>query len=394
MVGTLFRVPRNGGDMGTGPGPMSGGLASQSDGGTATPSPTPTATAPDIVGSYLPPWVPGELVQVVLAVLVLVVTYYLSGVIKRVLGRRVARRFNRPSVTRTVLRGIQTAVLVLGGLVALRVLGLRIGNIVLSVTVFSAVAGFILAPIIGSIINGLFILSEQPYEIGDMVYLSDRDVYGFVEDITLRYTKMFTLDNTFLVLPNGSIRERDVFNFSAEDSRTRLKLDVLVTYESDIPEARRLIEESARTVDNVIGGGPDIRIGSARYPAGPVCYIDSFADHGVNLRLRYWVTEPYKLLTARSRVQTAIWERLPDADVEIAYPHSHLFFDETSGEMRVNLADGDRPDGPDGFGGEREGDGEGPPLPPEGERSPDGGRPDGGRIPDGAGGRSGSRRED
>jgi small-conductance mechanosensitive channel len=346
------------------------------------------------VGSYLPPWVPNELVQVVLAVLVLVVTYYLSGVIKRVLGRRVARRFNRPSVTRTVLRGIQVVVLVVGGLVALRVLGLRIGNIVLSVTVFSAVAGFILAPIIGSVINGLFILSEQPYEIGDMIYLSDRDVYGFVEDITLRYTKMFTLDNTFLVLPNGSMRERDVFNYSAEDSRTRLKLDVLVTYESDIPEARQLIEESARTVDNVISGGPDIRVGSARYPAGPRCYIDSFADHGVNLRLRYWVTEPYKLLTARSNVQTAIWEQLPEADVEIAYPHSHLFFDETSGEMRVNLADGDRPDGPDGFDGEREGDGEGPPLPPEEERRPDGERtPDGGRIPDEIGGGLDRRRD-
>jgi len=316
-----------------------GGYASQS-GSTPAPSPDPTPSAPDIVGTFLPPWVPGELIQVVLAAAVLVVTYYVSGFVRKGLGRRIARRFNRPSVTRTVLRGIQSAVLVLGGIIALQILGLRIGDIVLSVTVFSAVAGFVLAPIIGSVINGLFILSDQPYEIGDMIYLADEDVYGFIEDITLRYTKLFTLDNTFLVIPNGSIQERDVFNYSAEDSRTRLELDVLVTYESDISEARQLIEESARSVDNVIGGGPDIRVGSARYPAGPRCYIDAFADHGVNLGLRYWVTEPYKLLTARSQVQTAIWERLPDADVEIAYPHSHLFFDETSGEMRVNLTDG------------------------------------------------------
>ena len=368
--------------MDTGAGPT-GVVASQTGGTpapTGVPSPSPTPSAPDIVGSYLPPWVPDELIQVVLVVAVLVVTYYLSGVVRRVLGRRIARRFKRPSVTRTVLRGIQSAMLVLGGIVALQILGLRIGNIVLSVTVFSAVAGFILAPIIGSVINGLFILSDQPYEIGDMIYLADEDVYGFIEDITLRYTKVFTLDNTFLVVPNGSIQDRDVFNFSAEDSRTRLKLDVLVTYESDIPQARELIEESARSVGNVIGGGPDIRVGSARYPAGPRCYIDSFADHGVNLRLRYWVTEPYKLLTARSEVQTAIWERLPEADVEIAYPHSHLFFDETSGEMRVNLTDG--PDGRDG-----------PPTGPPGEderngaesRHPTEGEPLGGGLPIGEG---------
>jgi small-conductance mechanosensitive channel len=225
--------------------------------------------------------------------------------------------------------------------IALQILGFPLGNLALSVTVFSAVAGFILAPIIGSVINGVFILSEQPYEIGDMIHLSDQDVYGFVEDITLRYTKMFTLDNTFLVIPNGSIRERDVVNFSAEDSRTRLTLDVQVTYESDIDTARQLIEKAAGEIEGVIKGGPDIRIGSARYPAQPTCYIDNFGSHGVNLRLRYWVGEPYKLLQTRSRVQSAAWGLLEDTDIEIAYPHNHLHFDDTTGELDVNIGGGD-----------------------------------------------------
>ena len=321
---------------------MLGGFADVlAQAGTPTPSrtPTPTESAVDTVGQFLPTWVPPEAVQVVLALVVLALAYYVSKVVRQVFGRRIARRFQRPSVTRTVLRSVQTTILVVGGIVALQILGLPLGDLALSVTVFSAVAGFVLAPIIGSVVNGLFVLSEQPYEIGDMIHLSDRDVYGFVEDITLRYTKIFTLDNTFLIIPNGSIRERDVVNFSAEDSRTRLKLDVQVTYESDIDEARTLIEEAAAGADKVIEGGPDIRIGSARYPAKPTCYIENFADHGVNLRLRYWATEPYKLLTLRSNVQTAIWERLEDADVEIAYPHSHLFFDETSGEMQVSVSE-------------------------------------------------------
>ncbi|WP_254821699.1 mechanosensitive ion channel family protein [Haloglomus halophilum] len=283
----------------------------------------------------LPPWFPDPLARLIAALVVLVVFYYASTVVQQLLGRRIARRFRRPSLTRTVLRGIQGAVILLGILIALRILQVPIGNLALSVTVFSAVAGFVLAPIIGSVVNGLFVLSEQPYEIGDMIHLPETDVYAFVEDVTLRYTKVFTLDNTFLIIPNGNIRERDVVNFSAEDSRTRLSLDILVTYESDIQAARDLIEESARQVDKVVEGGPDIRIGSARYPAGPTCYIENFADHGVNLRLRYWATEPYKLLTLRSNVQTQVWERLADADVEIAYPHSHLVFDDTSGEMRV-----------------------------------------------------------
>ncbi|MFC7227399.1 mechanosensitive ion channel family protein [Salinirubellus salinus] len=321
---------------------------------TGTPTRTPTESAAETVGQFLPPWVPEWAVQGALALLVVVLSYYVSKVVRQVFGRRIARRFQRPSLTRTVLRSIQTTILLLGGGLALRILGVPLQNLALSVTVFSAVAGFVLAPIIGSVINGLFVLSEQPYEIGDMIHLSDREVYGFVEDITLRYTKVFTLDNTFLVIPNGSIRERDVVNYSAEDGRTRLKLDVQVTYESDLDEARALIEEAAAHVDKVIEGGPDIRIGSARYPARPTCYIDAFADHGVNLRLRYWATEPYKLLKLRSEVQTAIWDRLEEADVEIAYPHSHLYFDDTSGEMQVSVRDRgpelgpERPPGVDG----------------------------------------------
>lgn len=323
---------------------MTGSVSSQAT-ATPAPSPAPGSALPLAPPAILPEWVPpvvyGTLVRLAVAIVVLIGAYYVSRLVREVLARRVARRFQRPSITRTVLRGIQTGIVVLGAVIALAALGLRLSNVALSVGVFSAVLGIVLAPIVGSLINGLFVLSERAYEIGDMIEVRDSGMQGYIEDITLRYTKIFTLDNTFVVIPNGTMRERDVINYSAEDSRTRLELNLLVTYESDIPEARRLMEQSARRVEKVIEGGPDIRIGSARYPAAPTAYIDEFADHGVLITLRYWVTEPYKLLALRSRVQTNLWDALEDADVEIAYPHSHLVFDETSGELQVGLSSSD-----------------------------------------------------
>ncbi|MFB6353045.1 MAG: mechanosensitive ion channel family protein [Halobacteriales archaeon] len=275
-----------------------------------------------------------------LALAVLALGYYLSAFAVRLLGRRVARRFRRPSVTRAVLRSVRLAVAFLAFVAALVILDVRVGDIVLSVTVFSAVLGIVLAPIVGSVISGLFVLADQPYEIGDLVELSGLGQRGYVEDITLRYTKVFTLENTFLVIPNSSIRERDVVNYSAEDERTRLSQGLLVTYESDIEAARSVMERAARETPAVITGGPDIRIGSARYPASPTCYIEDYADHGVRLALRYWVGEPYHLQRVRSAVNERIWTGLESADVDIAYPHSHLVFDETSGELPVDLRDG------------------------------------------------------
>ncbi|MEF8906488.1 MAG: mechanosensitive ion channel family protein [Haloarculaceae archaeon] len=286
--------------------------------------------------SWFPEWVPEWVLPFIASVLVVVLSWVLARLVVRLFGRRIARRFERPSLTRTALRGLRLTVYLLGFFTVLRINGFDLGSIALSVTVFSAVVGVILAPIVGSFISGVFLLADQPYEIGDMIELDD-GTRGFVDDITLRYTKMFTLDNTFLVIPNGTIRDRDVTNYSAEDTRTRLALDVLVTYESDIPAARELIERAARNVDVVIEGGPRIRVGAARYPAAPTCYIEAYADNGVNLRLRYWAKEPYKLLTIRSRVQEEVWAALEetDADIEVAYPHSHLVFDETSGQLNV-----------------------------------------------------------
>jgi small-conductance mechanosensitive channel len=274
-------------------------------------------------------------IEFVLALATLVVGWYLSKIVVSLLARPVAKRFTRPSVTRIVLNMIRAAVLAAAVFAAANQIGFQQGDLLLSATVFSAVIALVLAPIVGSIINGLFVLADRPYEIGDMIELVDRDTRGYVEDMTLRYTKMFTLDNTFMVIPNSSIRERDVINYSAEDERTRLSLTVVVTYEGDLEEARAIMERSAASVDDVITGGPDIRIGSARYPAAPTCYIDEYGDHGVHLELRFWAKKPYKLQTVRSAVQTEIWDALEDSDVSIAYPHSHLVFDETSGRANV-----------------------------------------------------------
>lgn len=290
------------------------------------------------------------------AVITLILGFYLSKLLVRLLARPVARRFERQSVAQTVLHAVRVSVVVFTGLVAFRILGLKLGNIVLSVTVFSAVVGLVLAPIVGSIINGLFLLADQPFEIGDMIVLED-DTRGFVEDLTIRYTKIITLDNTVIVVPNAVIRDRQVTNLSAEDERTRLSLELVVTYESDIAAARQVMVRAARECDAVIEGGPDIRIGSARYPARPTCYIDEYGDHGVLLTLRYWAVRPYKLLSVRSAVQERLWTLLDDVDVEVAYPHQHLLFDETSGRMQVAVESSEQgmpPDPPVGVRDERE----------------------------------------
>ncbi|WP_238993958.1 mechanosensitive ion channel family protein [Halobellus captivus] len=295
----------------------------------------------------VPEWLQFPGWRVVFAVLALVTGVLLSRYVVRLVGRPVARQFRRQSVAQTVLRLVRLAVVFVSVGVAARILGLKVGDLVLSVTVFSAVLGIVLAPIVGSVINGLFILADQPYEIGDLIELDDGRK-AFVDEITIRYTKLFTLDNTFLVIPNSAIRDHFVTNYSAEDERVRQDLEVVVTYESDTEQARKLMRRAAATDEEVIEGGPDIRVGSARYPARPTVLRSSFGDDGVVLNLRYWVKRPYKLPTVESRVRDRIWEafKADDADIEFAYPHRHLIFDESSGTLDAAVGERETSRGP------------------------------------------------
>ncbi|ELZ10389.1 mechanosensitive ion channel family protein [Natrialba aegyptia] len=290
-------------------------------------------------------YLPFGATELVGALLVLVIGWYLSKVVVRLTGRTVARRIDRPSVTRTVLRGVRAAVLLLTLGVAASILDIGNTQILLSVTVISAVIAVVIAPLVSSFITGIFVLADRPYEIGDMIEIADVGHTGFVEDITIRYTKIFTLENTLLVIPNSEIYTRDVINYSAEDERTRIDVEFEITYESDVDAARRHAERAARSVETVITGGPDIRIGSARYAAAPVCTIESYADSGILLRLSFWVEQPYKRMVARSRVQSAVRERFAELDVEFAYPHRHHVFNAQSGTARIVFDESETADG-------------------------------------------------
>ena len=317
---------------------------------------TVTTAAAVVVGQASPPPVDSlagllavldsRPVRFAAALLVVGVGAALSKYVVRLLGRPIARQFERESIAQVVLRLLRAGVVAASVGFGASLLGFGVGDVLLSVTVFSAILGIILAPIVGNLINGIFVLADQPYEIGDMIELSD-GTRGFVEDITVSFTKILTLDNTFLVIPNSTIRSQQVTNYSAEDQRVRLRLSVDVTYEGDLEAARTLLERAARDCEGVVDGGPDIRIGAARYPAKPTAYVDGFADSGITVTLRYWAEQPYKLLTVRSAVQSRFWTLMIEEqpDVEVAYPHQQLLVDEES-PLRVQTESAGPPGAP------------------------------------------------
>ena len=291
----------------------------------------------------------------VLALLALIVAWYGSKLLTERVRPALEERVLRPTTANAVLLVARAGIVLFALVPFAGLLGFRPQNVLLSFTVISIVLGAMLAPVARSYISGLFILLNRPYEVGDVIELVDEDERGYVDDITLGYTAVSTFDNASLVVPNETMRERDVRNHSVGDERNWVSIEVLVTYEGDLEAACEALEGAARTVDGVIAGGPRIRIGSSKYPAAPTAFVREFADHGVLLELRCWTEAPTHVAGVESDVRRAIYHRFGEIDAEFAYPHTHHVFDEESGRARISLDAADPADG--ARGRETSGDG-------------------------------------
>ena len=290
----------------------------------------------DALSQFIPavlgPWTP-----VVVAFGILVGSWYGAKLLARLIRPQFVSHIPRVSVAETILAVFRAFVMVIALFTVANVLGYEPENVLLSVTVLTAAIAYILAPLLGSLINGLFVLVNRPYEVGDLIELEDTDQLGYIREITLRYTKIHTLENTTLVVPNDSIHSRDVINYSEADERSWLSVEFTVTYESDLETAIETTETAVSNIDAVVDGGPSIRMGGNRYPAPPTAFVTAFGERGAEIELRFWVFEPYHLKRVRSQVFRVLNEAFDDADVSLAYPRTHHVFDETSGQATVSF---------------------------------------------------------
>lgn len=136
----------------------------------------------------------------------------------------------------------------------------------------------------GSLSNfagGVLILLLKPFVVGDYIIENAGNNEGTVKEIQIFYTKLSTVDNKTIVIPNGTLSNSSLTNVTARPER-QLDLKVGIAYHADLKKAKSLIEELL-TADESIMQDEDIKV-----------FVDSLADSAVILGLRAWVkTDEY-----------------------------------------------------------------------------------------------------
>lgn len=136
----------------------------------------------------------------------------------------------------------------------------------------------------GSLSNfagGILILLLKPFVVGDYIIEDNHGDEGTVKEIQLFYTKLLTVDNRTVVIPNGMLTNNSLTNVTHMDER-KLELKVSISYESDLLKAKAVLADLIRKESRIIQD-KEHRI-----------FVDELGDDGVILGMRCWVsTEDY-----------------------------------------------------------------------------------------------------
>jgi len=158
-------------------------------------------------------------------------------------------------------------------------------------------------------ISGFIIMVDRPYRIGDRIEIQDLDTWGDVIDIGLRSTKIRTRDNRMVIVPNSVIAKSLVVNYSYPDTRYRNQIHIGVAYGSDIEQVRRILVETVSQVEGVL-------------PDKPVeALFLEFGDSALVFRVRWWLDSYVDTRRMFDRVNTAMYNALNQAGIEIPFPH-------------------------------------------------------------------------
>ena len=160
----------------------------------------------------------------------------------------------------------------------------------------------------GSLSNfagGVLILVLKPFVVGDYIVEDNKGREGTVKEIQLFYTKLLTVDNKTVIIPNGSLANTSLTNVTAQDKR-RLDLSVGISYDADLKKAKELIEGLFRADEDILK------------EEGINVFVDNLGDSSVVIGARGWVKkEAY--WTAKWRLTENIKLTLDENGIEIPF---------------------------------------------------------------------------
>ena len=183
-------------------------------------------------------------------------------------------------------------------------------------SVMTVVVGLAAQETFGNFIAGFFIVIYQPFHVGDMVNLPEKNISGTVIEITFRHTILNTVENTKIIVPNSTMNSAIVED-KAFGQKTYIRYLVLsVAYNTDIDKLERVITDVVVNTDGVI----DTRSAEAKEKNLPInITVNEFLDSGIQIRFPFTTKSLGKSVETASKIRKALLVAFRENGIEIPY---------------------------------------------------------------------------
>jgi small-conductance mechanosensitive channel/CRP-like cAMP-binding protein len=170
----------------------------------------------------------------------------------------------------------------------------------------AVVVGLALQDTLGNAMAGLALQADQPYTVGDWIRVGDHE--GRVTQISWRSTVLRSRESTLVALPNSSIADSPIVNYSEPAPPTRIFIDVGVSYASPPNHVKAVILDAVSQVPLAMATPP------------PDVLVVDFANSSIIYRARCFVLDMERSSLAQDQMRTAIWYAFQRNGLEIPYP--------------------------------------------------------------------------
>ncbi len=256
-----------------------------------------------------------RLPQLILALIVFIIFYFVGKVIKMIVARLTEQRRRAKNLGLVLSRLAQGGIIITGLLLSLIIIfpSFKPGDLIQLLGISSVAIGFAFRDILQNFLAGILLLLTEPFKLGDQIVFNNFE--GTVEDIQTRATIIKTYDGRRIVIPNGNLFTNAVTVNTAFEKR-RLEYDVGIGYGDDIDQTKTLILEAIRDIKGVLTD-----------PAPDVLVV-ALADFSVNLRVRWWVEPPRRkdALELQDQVLSVIKKILNENGIDMPFPTSQILF--------------------------------------------------------------------
>lgn len=208
-----------------------------------------------------------------------------------------------------MLRAMLKAVLLfLAVLIVMGYLGIPVTSLVAVLSVAGLAVSLSVQNFLNNVAGGFQLLLSHPFKAGD--YVSAGGCEGTVQEVGLFYTKILTVDNKLVQLPNSTVVSANITNFTHEPTR-RVELRVTASYDAALDKVKESLLASAGRVSGILTD-----------PA-PMARVNAYQDSAIEYVLRVWC-ETERYWDVYFDLTEEVKRGFDSQGIEMTYPHLNV----------------------------------------------------------------------